>query len=123
MVGYQGWLVLNIYKSYYQKHIFQFANSAVMGLLHFSVPAVLIVTGSKSDLCVCFWSLDHIFNFFVRLSKSVPAGTHQLTNNSRLIQIIEDIQLTHELLKGRDGGRDGCDGVTGVYQDLLEHLD
>ena len=47
---------------------------------------------------------SHIFNqFFVGLSTSVPAGTHELTNNSRLIEIIEDIQLSPELLKGRDG--------------------
>ena len=82
---------------------------------------------------------SHI-QFFVWLSKSVPAGTHQLTNNSRLIQIIEDIQLTRELLKGRDGrdgvtgrdglpgppgapGRDGLDGTNGQKGDKGERGD
>ena len=43
----------------------------------------------------------------------VSTGTHQPTNNSRLIRILEDIQLTQELLKGRDG-RDGVTGRDGV---------
>ena len=47
------------------------------------------------------------------LGRSAPAGLHQLTNNSRWIQIIEDIELTHELLKGRDG-RDGVTGRDGL---------
>ena len=54
------------------------------------------------------------FYFLLGLGRSVFNGTHQLTNNSTcsLIQILEDIHLTHELLKGRDS-RDG----------LLDHLD
>ena len=50
-----------------------------------------------------------LFPFFVVLGNN---GTHQLTNKNDLIWILENNQLTHELLRG-------CDD----YQDLLKHLD
>ena len=74
------------------------------------------------------------------MGRSVSNGTHQLTNNNSLIRILEDIQLTHELLKGRDGrdgvtgrdglpgppgapGRDGLDGTNGQKGDKGERGD
>ena len=67
-----------------------------------------------------FFYISHTFSksfyFLLGLGRS---GTHQLTNNNSLIRILEDIQLTHELLKGRDGrdgvtGRDGLPGPPGT---------
>ena len=83
MVGYQGWIITSI-KAITKEHTFQLANSAVMGLLHFSVLAVLIVRGRKSDLCVLLIFRSHKY-LVAGLGKSVPAGTHQLTNNNSLI--------------------------------------
>ena len=91
-----------------------------MRLLHFSVLlAVLITTGkwfcsTHTQYCTCTSNC-----YFIVLSKTVGNGTHQLTNNSRLIEIIEDIQLTQEILKGCDGrdgvtGRDGLPGPPGA---------
>ena len=114
-----------------------------MRLLHFSVLlAVLITTGkwfcpthTHNTYCTC------TTNFcFIVLSKTVCNGTQQLTNNSKLIEILEDIQLTRELLKGRDGrdgvtgrdglpgppgapGRDGLDGTNGQKGDKGERGD
>ena len=67
-----------------------------------------------------FTSIIHVhFYFHLGLGRSVSNGTHQLSNNNSLVRILEDIQLTHELLKGRDGrdgvtGRDGLPGPPGT---------
>ena len=106
-----------------------------MGLLHFSVLAVLVVTGIKSALSEFFLHSDHKILLSSRVeSISVSNGTHQLTNSNSLSRIFEDIQLTHELLKGRDGrdgvtgrdglpGRDGLDGTNGQKGDKGERGD
>ena len=92
-----------------------------MGLLNFSqlsVIAVMIVTGTVhvhvlKYILLFFFTSDHTFLtlftctfLHIMLSKSASNGTHQLTNKNK---ILENIQLTRELLKGRDGvsGRDG----------------
>ena len=48
-----------------------------------------------------------------------PAGTHIETNSSSAVRFYGEIQLTRELLKGRDGrdgvtGRDGLPGPPGA---------
>ena len=53
------------------------------------------------------------FYFLLGLSQPVSNGTHQLTNNNILIQVLKDIQRTLKLLRGRDG-RDGIDGRDGL---------
>ena len=70
-------------------------------------------------LLLFFFTSDHTFLtlftctfLYIVLSKS---ASHQLTNKNK---ILENIQLTRKLLKGRDGhdgatGRDGLSGPPG----------
>ena len=111
---------LNSIKTITSEHNFQSANSAVMGLIHFSVLAILIVTGSKRTFVFVSTS-NHTFLLYVFLGLSclMEHIIWPTTIVWTLNKILEDSQLTHELLKchdGRDGvtGRDRLPGPLGV---------
>ena len=67
-------------------------------------------------IIICVLYFTHVA---LAAAVSAQSGTHQKTNSSSAVQFYGEIQLPHELVRGRDGrdgltGRDGLPGPPGA---------